>query len=199
MHYLRIEQIKYGSIVFSNGEVVEKVLPGVLPSGWFLTAYWNSIIVVQERVSFDIAHDRPSNRMATICMGDDSVQDMEDIDPQEFVDFQKINNGVTYTIESKPGPLKDQNFCSFQNKEIDGGFCVPIPLNWEKNAFHLCNAEKPNDEKLANTLNSLCIEYAFSKEHFSRLHELLLRKFPAQTRSVSWYQDHVTGFESTMA
>lgn len=196
MHYLRVEQIKYGAIVFSNGLVLEKTIAGILPSGWFLTAYWNSMIVVQERVSYDIHHHLTSVGKSTICMGDDSVQNLKGIVPADFVRFQKETNGVTYTLESDKGRLCEQNFCSFQIKAVSKGFFVPIPLNWEKNAFHLWNAEKPNDEKLANTLNSLCIEYAYSPSHFDRLYGLLREKYPAQTKSTAFYKDIVTGFES---
>jgi len=171
----------YGSIAFSDGTVLTKLIPGIMPSGRLLTISRNCKIVTQERILYDIAHQRETSAADVIAMGDDSVQ-CKISDPDEYVVWQKQNVGCTYTVESKVGPFESMNFCSHEwRKDNALGVFVPVPLNWELNMHTLCHPEEKKVGSIASTLRSLCIEYYFHprfRELYSLAQNLAVSKEP---------------------
>lgn len=196
----------YGKFVFSNGVVCLKTKPCIQPSGRFTTISTNCKLVVLLRDLDDIDEGREFAQDNIIAMGDDTVQDGLD-DPQRFVDNLKRKYGVQFTIESEQGEFCDQNFCSKKFAKTKDGVYVPVPLNWDKNVYELCNVErkvvKSGETQMtlnrAGALSSLCAEYAFH-EKFNLLHEKLAMLDGGRWfNSKNYFQNLVTGFEGAGA
>lgn len=200
----RDEACLFGSFVFSNGVVCRKTKACIQPSGRLTTIKANCMIVVGSRFCYDISKGEVPDPMSIIAMGDDTVQDHIK-DPDEFVDYVREKHGITFTVESEPGPFEKQNFCSTEFRKLDSGVFVPIPLNWKKNAYQLCHPEtkvarnkERLDENRGSCLQSLCCEYAFAPQ-FKQLHTLLAVKYPDRWRSQEYFQALVTGWECAEA
>jgi hypothetical protein len=191
----REQSTLYGELVFSDGTVLRKIIPGLQPSGRLTTIDSNSKLVLTYRVCYDIKREVPSCKDDNVMMGDDTV--LKNIgDPAKFLHFLS-GFGVTWTIESEPGLFADQNFCSMKFHLHESGMYVPIPLNWDKNVYNLSNPEKGSPDD-GGALLSLCIEYAYDAEHFSKLHNLLATHYKNVYKSPSWCQWVVSAAEGAI-
>lgn len=188
----------YGSLVFSNGAVLEITQPMIQRSGHFLTIYRNSMGATLLKVLWDVRRQLPTTPNSVVAMGDDTVaKDLEDPKQPErgaepFLEFIK-EMGSEFTEESKPGKFPAQNFCSREFRQVFGRW-VPIPLNWDKVTFKLANVEKRKIDTVGDALQSLCGEYAFHP-NFSLLYAKLQEHFPEKAFSIAHFQELVTGFE----
>lgn len=187
----REQAVMYGSFSFSDGVVCEKILPGWEPSGRYTTLDANGKLVVYIRVLYDIKCGEPTDPQEICSMGDDTVQTVPR-GASDVVDYY-ASCGIQLTIESEPGPFSAQNFCSKSFRLVLGRY-VPIPMNWVKNCYSLICVERSSEQFLGDTLNNLCLEYAFH-ERFSELHSLLSKYYPAQCKSPAWYKNLVAGWE----
>jgi len=71
----REQAVLYGSMVFSNGVVIQKTAPCIQPSGRYTTIDSNSKMVTFMRVYDDVAQGRTTVPTEVVAMGDDTVQD----------------------------------------------------------------------------------------------------------------------------
>lgn len=191
----REKAVAYGKFCFSDGQQFIKILPGMQLSGRYTTIDANSKIMILIRVMNDVVNGRPSSEKDIIAMGDDSVQNnIPDVD--KFVNEIRDIHGIKLTIESVKGKLVDQNFCSMDFIKTPENTYVFVPRNLEKNIFALINMEHKKQKYLGDTLVNLCQQYAYHPI-YKPLKQLLDKNYPEKTHSDKWFQNKITGYEST--
>ena len=185
----------FGSFAFSDGTVCEKTIPGVQLSGRYTTIDSNSKIMILIRVLYDVARNKASDVNGIIAMGDDTVQSGLTENLEDFILFCKQICGITLTVESKPGTLVEQNFCSMDFKKLNGNTYCYIPRNFDKNMYALCNMDVKKVQYMGDTMLNLCIDYAFH-DKFDLLHSILTTKFGDKYHSKQWFRNIITGYET---
>jgi hypothetical protein len=182
--------LNYGTIAFSNGTVIKKLIAGLRVSGGLLTLDENSQFVTMLRVLYEIDNKATLRADQMIAMGDDSVQ--ADIDDREKFVAWLAKKGIVFTIEAETGTFDKQNFCSADYLLLEDGTYVHVPRNWDKTTFALCHPK--NMVAIGDTLGSLCLEYAYHPA-FHVLHQLLRQHAPEKWHSADYYKSYHSDLE----
>jgi hypothetical protein len=120
-----------------------------------------------------------------ICsVGDDTLERTNPADVQPYLEFQKEIGLVPHEVST--GYLIDQNFVGCNFKYVDG-FVKPFPMYFEKNLWNLIYKEPKKISEFASTLNSYCVNYAFS-DHFELFYKLLLEHGGTYIRSREYFR-----------
>lgn len=186
-------------VIFSDGTILEQTIPGIVRSGSMITISGNSRMQVILKVLFCIEHVGYFDwrKHMIIAIGDDSLERLYDILPQDYVDWLRRYGFSCKEISM--GPLAGRTFCSHGFKKF-GNRYVPVALNWEKHLYLLCYKEKAKLANFADQLYSLCYEHCFDDEKFGqlRLAQIGLGVID-QCKSQESLQAFFTGFESALS
>lgn len=125
--------------VLSSGETFEQQLPGIMPSGWYLTSSTNSY--VRNLTSLQVAGVDPSRDPFAIAMGDDSVEPY--IDPERAREaYEALGKRCKfYRKIERNGAFE---FCSTKFSPNQLG----VPVNIDKLLFNLLSLRVNNLEDM---------------------------------------------------
>lgn len=195
---VRTEHHKLTPVVFSDGTVLDQVQPGLMKSGLVNTLSTNSFLQVFIKVMYALSVSGcfDEHVHGIIAQGDDTLEKVPDEEREGYLRF--IRELGHEPQDYHLGSLHELAFCSHRWRRVARGVgsqWVAVPTNWDKHSFAL-RWKEPRDAKVfAETVFSLCLEYAYDDIHFPRLHAALTAESPEKAYSRKWFQ-HVHLYKS---
>lgn len=185
------------NVIFSDGTILEQLVPGIVRSGGFITISGNSRMQVLLKVWFCIdstnVYCDASHRL--MAMGDDTIERMNGLDAKEYVDW--MNRKGFSMKHANVGSLVGLSFCSHVFRRVEGNI-VCVPTNWPKHQFNLSIKQSSKVPFYDMQLYSLLFEYAFDDDVFHEIRGELLRVAPKLAVSQKRAQNFLTGYEADL-
>jgi hypothetical protein len=187
-----------GTFRFSSGLRIEKLTPGMMLSGRFITILFNGLAMDALWARFSMEENGTIAPASWMTMGDDLLTRLaKKGDAAKFITFA-AKFGIVITLEAPEGPLLEQNFCSTGFKQLKNGDFVPVPLNRDKTFFTLSQQNPKKHKVLAQAALSIAIEYAFDKEIYDHCMGVVRKVDTKLYRTQEWCQHVWTGSEASV-
>lgn len=209
----------WNDIQISDGTVFRQDRPGMLRSGSKLTISANSKINMRLKILAKIAVNKTVNCTNFDLFthndrrhktgGDDSIGSFADCSPEEFKRTAEASGHVLkFFLSGKPWEVDFYSHAYVKTR----GLWVPVPVNWAKHRNMMKMKDKKTLQFLEQSLFCMCLEYAYNdlalnkvkvgdvlctKDYFLDYHRLLLKHSKLMFRSRGWFQQLVSGFESS--
>lgn len=174
---IRLQMLMQKRIAFSDGLVLDQMVPGIMPSGSKITISANSRAQVLLKIIFSNRHGGYDyKRDGIVAMGDDSLEHIGPFCVNQYREFIESCGHRVKRI-SGPGPISEREFCSARITYSEKwAKWVSVPTRTERAVCALMLKRASKLQYATSYFASACLNHAFDDALYPKLSEAFLFK-----------------------